>query len=301
MIPSAASYLASSVVARRHAYSGNDNQRVVDLRSPALRGATTSIGATERTARMSEPENGSGQLPLNCRECLARLSRGLCADCGPELLSVIASHKSGDREFKAGQDLFQSRRDLRFDLQCNSGLGYSLQHFWKTDDDRFCISRCPALYSVTTPPIGRMMTYGAQALTNTTVCAVPHKALLSVAKQRPEFGLRLAWIVARDYSLALDRLTSLGRHSARERVAHLLLELFIRYRAQWPGSQIEEIEDLPLTQEDVGDATGLTFVHVNRVLRDLRKDGIVEFRYRTASGSWIRTNWSTRRQLTLSW
>ena len=64
-----------------------------------------------------------------------------------------------------------------------------------------------------------------------------------------------------------------------KRVAHLLLELFIRYRSQWPGIRLEEMH-LPLTQEHIGDATGLTFVHVNRVLRDLQRDGILEFHYR---------------------
>ena len=47
----------------------------------------------------------------------------------------------------------------------------------------------------------------------------------------------------------------------------------------WPGHRIEEMH-LPLTQEDIGDATGLTGVHVNRVLRDLRQEGIAEFHYR---------------------
>ena len=65
----------------------------------------------------------------------------------------------------------------------------------------------------------------------------------------------------------------------RERVAHLILELFTRYRAQWPGNRIEEMP-LPLTQEQIGDATGLTSVHVNRVLSTLRKERIVEFHYR---------------------
>jgi len=62
-------------------------------------------------------------------------------------------------------------------------------------------------------------------------------------------------------------------------VAHLILELFIRCRAQWPGDRVEEM-CLPLTQEHIGDATGLTGVHVSRVLGDLGKDGILKFSYR---------------------
>jgi CRP-like cAMP-binding protein len=124
-----------------------------------------------------------------------------------------------------------------------------------------------------------MMTYSAQALTDAVVCVIPRKALVPLSKQRPEIGLRLAWTISRDRSLAFDHLTSIGRQSARERVAHLLLELFVRCRGQWLGSRSEEMQ-LPLTQEHIGDATGLTFVHVNRVLRELCDEGIVEFHYR---------------------
>ncbi len=48
---------------------------------------------------------------------------------------------------------------------------------------------------------------------------------------------------------------------------------------QWPAHRTDEMH-LPLTQEHLGDATGLTGVHVNRILRGLRDDGIVEFHYR---------------------
>jgi CRP-like cAMP-binding protein len=79
--------------------------------------------------------------------------------------------------------------------------------------------------------------------------------------------------------MAYDHLTSVGRRSAQERVARLLLELYMRSRWQWPANRIEELR-LPLTQEHIGDAVGLTYVHVSRVLRELRHEGIVEFRYR---------------------
>src|SRR3546814_10488064 len=88
--------------------------------------------------------------------------------------------------------------------------------------------------------------------------------------------------MSRDRSLTFAHLTSMGRQSARERVAHLLLELFVRCRSRWPGHRIEEMH-LPLTQEHIGDATGLTGVHVSRVLGDLKKDGIVTFSYRRLS------------------
>lgn len=227
---------------------------------------------------MSMPGKGPRKQPLGCHACPARTAQGLCADCGPGLLCVIANHKSGDREFKAGQDLFSLGEPC--DSIYNIAQGWVILYNLLEDGRRQILHfALPGAVLGFHPGGGAMMTYGAQALTDTVVCAIPHKALLPLVKQQPEYGLRLAWLIARDCTLAFDRLTSIGRRSARERVAHLLLKLFIRYRAQWPGSQIEEMH-LPLTQEHIGDATGLTFVHVNRVLRELRKDGILEFHYR---------------------
>lgn len=126
---------------------------------------------------------------------------------------------------------------------------------------------------------GAKISYGAQALTEVVVSVIPNTVLTTVLKDDPEVSMRLVRTLARDTSIAYDHMTSIGRRTARERVAYLLLELFTRHRAQWPGNRIEEMV-IPLTQEQIGDATGLTFVHVNRVLSTLRKDKIVHFHYR---------------------
>ncbi len=84
----------------------------------------------------------------------------------------------------------------------------------------------------------------------------------------------MAWITARDRTLANEHLTNIGRRVARERVAHLLLELFYRVWLAHPSPHSDGVE-LPLTQEHIGDALGLTSVHVNRTLRQLREAGLV--------------------------
>ena len=70
-----------------------------------------------------------------------------------------------------------------------------------------------------------------------------------------------------------DRLAALGRTSAKARVAALLLELRNRLRATDKG--IANAFVLGLTQEEIGDATGLTAVHVNRMLRQLEEEGMI--------------------------
>ena len=70
-----------------------------------------------------------------------------------------------------------------------------------------------------------------------------------------------------------DRLAALGRTSAKARVAALLLELRNRLRAT--DKHITNVFPLGLTQEEVGDATGLTAVHVNRMLRQLEEEKLI--------------------------
>lgn len=226
---------------------------------------------------MTSASRRPGKVSVECSSCRAR-SDGLCEGCAPDMLRTIAGYKSGDRAVRAGEDLFSLGEpcDAIYNLVDGWVFLYNLFEDGRRQILHFAL---PGAVLGFHPARGAMATYGVQALTDTVVCVIPHKALGPLSRENPEIALRLAWLISRDCSLAFDHLSSVGRHSARERVAHLLLELFVRYRAQWLGHRIAEM-NLPLTQEHVGDATGLTFVHVNRVLRDLRNEGVVEFHYR---------------------
>jgi CRP-like cAMP-binding protein len=224
-----------------------------------------------------EPTEVRQQLPINCDACRARRD-GLCTTLSPEALRVVARYRSGDRKLRAGQDLFGlgERCDAIYNLVGGWMFRYTLLEDGRRQILDFLL---PGAVLGFHPTEGAMTTFGVEALTDASLCVIPHKAIERLSRQYPEIALRLARLIARDRSLAFDHLSSVGRHSARERVAHLLLELFIRSRAQWPDTRVAELR-LPLTQEHIGDATGLTFIHVSRVLSQLRQDGIVEFHYR---------------------
>ncbi len=195
-----------------------------------------------------------------------------------EVLRVMGRYKSADREIKAGCDLFRlgERGEAIYTLVDGWVALYNLLEDGRKQILQFAP---PGSVLAFVPTRGGMVNYSAQALTDAVISVVPHEKLGRLFREFPEIGMQLAGLISRDRSLAYDHLCSIGRSSARERVAHLLLELFIRCRMRWPGYRSEEMH-LPLTQEHIGDATGLTSVHVNRVLRDLRKQGIVEFHYR---------------------
>lgn len=190
----------------------------------------------------------------------------------------IPRYRSGDRTIEAGRDLFSigSTGKTIFNLLDGWVALYMLLEDGRRQIVQFAL---PGAVIGILPSWRAQSTFGAQALTDAVVSVIPTSMITSLSRKEPEITMRLAQSLARDCSLAFEHLTSVGRRSARERIAHLLLELFTRYRAQWPGNRIEEMV-LPLTQEQIGDATGLTFVHVNRVLSTLRKERIVEFHYR---------------------
>lgn len=81
-----------------------------------------------------------------------------------------------------------------------------------------------------------------------------------------------------DRATAREWLVNLGRRSAMERLAHLFCELLLRL--QVVGYVSDEGYPLPLTQLDLADTTGLTPVHVNRTLSNLRARGLITLRSR---------------------
>jgi CRP-like cAMP-binding protein len=113
------------------------------------------------------------------------------------------------------------------------------------------------------------------AATDATLCPFSRERLATVIADHPRLGaLILGLSIAERVALA-DRLASIGRTSARARVGSLICELFARRRRLGLVDGDDSLQ-LPLTQEDLGDATGLTAVHVNRMMRGLAEDGIIE-------------------------
>jgi CRP/FNR family transcriptional regulator, anaerobic regulatory protein len=207
-----------------------------------------------------------------------RIDDGVGTPHDTQSLRLIPSLRGVDRKVEAGGELFGvgAPCDAVHNLISGWVALYTLLEDGRRQIVQFAL---PGAVFGAFRGKGARTSFGAHALTDAIACAIPHDVLLPHLRDDPEIALRLVRSLGRDCSMAFDHLTSIGRRSARERVANLLLELFVRCRAQWPGDRIEEMY-LPLTQEHIGDATGLTFVHVNRVLRILRKEGIVEFHHR---------------------
>ena len=114
------------------------------------------------------------------------------------------------------------------------------------------------------------------ALTAVRFALIPHDSLRRITETQPRLTRMLWFSTLLDAAIHREKIMSIGRRSAVARVAHILCEL--RVRLGIVGLADEEGYDLPLTQADLADATGLTSVHVNRMLRKLRDAGLLTFR-----------------------
>jgi CRP-like cAMP-binding protein len=115
--------------------------------------------------------------------------------------------------------------------------------------------------------------YSVTALTDAVVSSVPFTVLIGLFDRYPRVAAAIFWSFACEAALYAEHLIDVGRRSALERVAHFLLELLTRL--QVVGLADERSYQMPLTQELIADALGLSIPHVNRTLRQLRDDGLL--------------------------
>ncbi len=118
------------------------------------------------------------------------------------------------------------------------------------------------------------MDHSLGAITPVSYYAIPPEKLETLANTNPRVGQALLWHELVTSSVQREWLLNIGQRSARERLAHLLVEMF--YRARAVGLTQGYRCDFPLTQNDMAEATGMTSVHINRTLQDLRREGLIE-------------------------
>lgn len=120
----------------------------------------------------------------------------------------------------------------------------------------------------------RRADHDVQTITAATIAWVAGRDLIELVRARPSLGEALWKNTLIEASIFREWVLNVGRRNAKARIAHMLCEFLIRCEAAGLGS-IGSC-DLPMTQEQIGDATGLTSVHVNRMMRELAGDGVIE-------------------------
>jgi CRP-like cAMP-binding protein len=115
--------------------------------------------------------------------------------------------------------------------------------------------------------------HGVQTLATAEVALIPGDAIVKLAFERPAIGVALWKDTLVDGSIFREWIANVGRRDARARLSHLLCEFALRLEA---AGECELTRwELPMTQEHLGDCTGLTSVHINRTLKGLERDELI--------------------------
>jgi CRP-like cAMP-binding protein len=103
------------------------------------------------------------------------------------------------------------------------------------------------------------------------ICSID--AYVRLCFERPQFGLALAWLAVKEAAIYAERVVDIGRRTPVERLVHFLLELHSRMLTI--GLAEKTSFKLPISQEVIADALGLSVPHLNRVMQHLRKEKLI--------------------------
>jgi CRP-like cAMP-binding protein len=189
-------------------------------------------------------------------------------------LAVLQRLHQRRRSFVAGRDLVHQGQSehAAYILATGWVCSYKLQ----PDGTRQIVDfQIPGDFLGLRSVLLRTSDHSFEPVTDIQAAEVLSGDLLEAFAETPRLAAAILWAASRDEAMVVEHLVGVGRRDADARMAHFLLELGSRLALVGLGSR--EGYECPLTQYHLADALGLSAVHVNRVLRQLRERGLVTF------------------------
>jgi CRP-like cAMP-binding protein len=153
-----------------------------------------------------------------------------------------------------------------------SGLAY--RHKISSDGSRQIVSlQVPGDFIDLEGALLKVADHNVQALTRCDLAMIPSAALRELLVTHPQVALAMWVDTLIDASIFREWIINIGRRDARARLAHIFCEFARRLEVAGIGST--DGYELPMTQEQLADASGLTAVHVNRTLKSLASEGLI--------------------------
>jgi len=207
-----------------------------------------------------------------------------CLDCSIRRLALfhgVPENKlDWTQTYRHCQFTIPPRKDIFCELEPNKYM-YTLYHGWVATYKTLADGRRQILRVVLPgdmlgfqPDFKANMTHSATSLTECVLCAFPRAEMPELLRSNSKVSKRLSELTARDMSICQTRLLAIGQQTAIEKLAFFCSELYYRINHIYNQADGNKIQ-LPLSQEDIGDATGLTKIHVNRTLKALREKGLM--------------------------
>lgn len=207
-----------------------------------------------------------------------------CAHCPLRPLPLFLAHS--DEELALVQSLKQNERSLAADTalihegQTDAPLytllsGWAFRYKTLSDGRRQILSFLLAGDFIgVQQKMSEAAAHGVSTITAARFCVFKRDTLWELHRRSPAMGFNVTWLTAHEESLVDDNLLSVGRRSAEERIASLLIQLFKRAAALHTGASEQDGVPFPLTQQHIADSLGLSLVHTNKTLRKLELRGL---------------------------
>ena len=188
----------------------------------------------------------------------------------PQELEFIASFKSGELRLEAGSTIFVEETNSPHLYTVLSGWAFKYKSL---EDGRRQVLNfaVPGDFIGLQASIFDSIRHSIETLTDVVLCVFPREKLWTLFENYTGLAFDVTWLAAREESILGDYLVSIGQRSATERVAFILLHLFVRARQS--GLVRDNKVAFPFTQEHLADAIGFSLVHTNKTLKRLRKTG----------------------------
>ncbi|MDP3223134.1 MAG: Crp/Fnr family transcriptional regulator [Rubrivivax sp.] len=208
---------------------------------------------------------------IPCRECPLRQLKLFIEPTGEEL-TLVQSLKRRERNLPAGEALIHEGQT---DAPLYTLLyGWAFRYKTLSDGRRQILNFLLAGDFIgVQQKMGDAAAHGVETLTEARFCVFQRDALWELHRQSPMMGFNITWLTAHEESMVDDTLLSVGRRSAEERIASLLILLFKRAAALQPDAGAAGVP-FPLTQQHIADGLGLSLVHTNKTLRKLERRGL---------------------------
>jgi CRP/FNR family transcriptional regulator len=229
--------------------------------------------------------------PTSCFACPLR-ALPVFDSITPEELAFIQEHKAAEITLRPGSPILHEGQEAERLYTLLFGWAF---RFKTLPDGRRQILNIlmPGDLVGLQAKLFKEASHGIESLTAVTLCAFARKRTWEVFRNFPALAFDLTWLGAREERLVDDVLLSVGRRSAAERLSMLVLHLW--YRARGLGMVQDGALVFPLTQAHIADTLGLSYVHTNRTLQELRRQrlfdlsngllaGVDETRLRALSG-----------------
>ena len=214
--------------------------------------------------------SGQGLQKLDLHDSALARKLGKFLALGPLELGALAQLEASHRPVVAGTELVREREAGQHAYILEDGWARSYKLL--PDGGRQVID-----FPIPGDVIGlrslllRTADHSFAAVTNVTVAEVSARQLVDTLEQVPRLAAALLWGASRDEAVVVEHLVNVGRRSALVRTAHFMVEMGLRL--QLAGMATPAGYACPLNQYMLADALGLTAIHVNRVLRQLRERG----------------------------